>query len=82
MISQLRGDLVHFRQASQELAEQGEALAASGSLPADDQMKLLQITNASTRLRQLVDGYRLEHDEGVPEPKREMVEQTAVTQDA
>ena len=63
MIEQLRGDLITFRKASQELAEEGEALAASGDLPEESQNKLLGITNASTRLRQLVDGYRLRPDE-------------------
>jgi methyl-accepting chemotaxis protein len=69
MIDQLRGDLVHFRQASQKLADEGEALAASGDLPPESQAKLLGITNASTRLRQLVDGYRLQPDEATDEPE-------------
>jgi len=82
MIGQLRGDLIHFRKASQELAEQGEALAASGSLPPEDQAKLLTITNASTRLRQLVDGYRLEHAEGAVEPDREVNREPSVAREA
>jgi len=82
MISQLRGDLLHFRQASHDLAEQGEALVASGNLPPEDQMKLLNITNASTRLRQLVDGYRLETGEGAVEPKREVRSESPAAQEA
>jgi len=63
MIERLRGDLIEFRKASQELAEEGEALAEAGDLPDAHQERLLGITNASTRLRQLVDGYRLTPEE-------------------
>jgi len=82
MIGNLRGDLIHFRKASQDLAEQGEALASAGTLPAEDQKKLISITNASTRLRQLVDGYRLDHGEGAVEPQREVMEKEPVEQGA
>ena len=68
MITQLRGDLIDFRQASQQLAEEGEALAESGALPPEAQTKLLGITNASTRLRQLVDGYRLTDEDATKTP--------------
>ena len=78
MIGHLRGDLIHFRKVSQDLAEQGEALAEKGHLPPEDQLKLLEITNSSTRLRQLVDGYRLEEDEGMAEPVRETREPVSV----
>lgn len=62
VIERLRGDLSNFREASRELADQGEALAQSGHLPPDAQEKLLGIANASTRLRQLMDCYRLPED--------------------
>jgi methyl-accepting chemotaxis protein len=78
MITQLRGDLVHFRKASQELAEEGESLAEAGDLPEEAQKKLLGITNASTRLRQLVDGYRLvDTDPHQPEPEDAEMPETA-----
>jgi methyl-accepting chemotaxis protein len=59
MLGHLRNDFIHFRAVSQHLAEAGEALAETGDLPAESQARLLELTNASTRLRQLVDGYRL-----------------------
>lgn len=66
LLGHLRGDLRRFRVASQQLAEEGESLAKSGSLPKDAQERLLAVANASSRLRQLVDGYRLAPEESEP----------------
>ena len=79
LVGNLRDEFVRFRNLSSELAEEGEALAATGDLPQDAQVKLLAIANASTKLRQLTDGYKLgatvaKTDEPAPAPDPEMVE--------
>ena len=75
MLDGLRGDFSKFRGMSRELAEQGEALANTGGLPDDAREKLLGLANASSKLRQLVDGYQLGDEEPVDQAA------PAVTQD-
>lgn len=59
LLDGLRGDFLKFREVSVELAEKGERLASSGDLPEEAQVQLLEIANASSMLRRLVDGYQL-----------------------
>lgn len=67
MVSRLRGDFRHFRALSRELAEEGQNLAATGNLPDSAREKLVAIANASSRLRQLADGYELAPEADEPQ---------------
>ncbi len=68
VIGGLREEMLRFRELSRELADEGESLAAGGDLPPEAREKLIRITNASTRLRQLMDCYRLEREETPARP--------------
>ena len=59
LTARLRTDLANFRSASHKLAEEGESLARSGNLPPDATRRLIEFANASAKLRQLADGYRI-----------------------
>jgi len=69
MVADLRSRFVAYRELSTKLAEQSEALANAGDLPTDAQKKLIEITTATTRLRQFTDQFHL-GGETVSEPKR------------
>lgn len=68
MIGRVREDLAHLRTFSDEVAEHGEALAAAGELPAGSQRSLIDLTTATTRLRQLVGAWKLDLVED-PDPR-------------
>jgi methyl-accepting chemotaxis protein len=74
LLGHLRGDLHRLRSVSSDLAEEGEALARAGNLPPEAQAKLLSIANSSSRLRQLVESYRIDLPE---EPEDAEVAETA-----
>ncbi|MHC4472273.1 MAG: HAMP domain-containing protein [Planctomycetota bacterium] len=76
MVGGLREELVRFRKLSLELANEGESLAEAGDLPDEAQQKLLAIANASAKMRQLAEGYKISLDpEASPSsPVEEMAE--------
>ena len=67
MIGRVREDLTHLRSFSDEVADHGEALAEAGELPPESQRRLIELTTATTRLRQLVGAWKLEQADATAE---------------
>jgi methyl-accepting chemotaxis protein len=76
LLDGLRGDFMKFQTVSSELAEKGEKLANSGEMSPEAQSQLLEIANASSMLRRLVDGYQLGDDPEPGEPEKTEVEES------
>jgi methyl-accepting chemotaxis protein len=63
LLSNLRGEVTEIRTLSDSLSAEATALRESGDLPDGAHQSLLNLSNGFSRLRQLVNGYRLEEEE-------------------
>jgi hypothetical protein len=64
LLTTLRSEVMESRRLCDEMAGEAQALEAAGGLSKEAREHLLRMANGFTRLRQVVDGYRLE---GEPE---------------